>query len=117
MGCFWVNRKGLAQKTHCFDNGADSFEEGLTRYLSPEGKLGYMNRRLKVVIPATYTFSYPFSKGQARACLGCSEEKEGEHSFHRGGEWFLIDKTGKVLRRCAATPQQRTGECLELPTQ
>ena len=100
-GCFWLRKDRTLRKTHCYDNGADEFSEGLARFVDSKGRFGFMNQRLKVVVPATYTFAFPFEKGMARVCNGCVSESDGEHSKMVGGEWLLIEKSGRVKKKCA----------------
>jgi hypothetical protein len=54
-------------------------------------KLGYANRRLKVVIPAIYDGAYRFTKGRAWVCIGCVSVSDGEHSWFRGGQAICLD--------------------------
>ncbi len=84
---------------HCFDSGPDEFVEGLARYIGPNGKFGFVDTNLKVVIPATFDFVHPFKNGRAEFCVGCSQSRvrEGEYSFYEGGTWGLIDKKGNRL--------------------
>lgn len=93
--CYWSTRNGKTMRTHCFDNGSDEFSEGLTRYVSSQGKFGFMNAKLNVVIPAQFDFVFPFENGKARYCNGCTPEKTGEHTSMTGGTWGHIGKTGK----------------------
>ena len=101
-GCFWLNKKGLLRKTFCYDNGADYFQEGLARYVGPDGLFGYINKKLKIVIPAKYSFGFPFSKGNARVCQGCKEEKttDSEHTSLAGGQWMILNIKGEIVKTC-----------------
>lgn len=98
-GCVWLNRNGLMRPTHCFDNGPDYFEEGLARYIDSKGRFGYMNKKLKIVIPAQFTFAFPFRDGIANVCNGCETKTKGEYSVMEGGEWWTINKTGKIVEK------------------
>lgn len=101
-GCYWLNKKGELKKTHCFDNGADYFQEGLARYIDDKGKFGYMNTQLRVKIPASYTFAFPFENDFAKVCNDCKTvtDPSTEHSTVTGGSWMVINKSGKVVRSC-----------------
>ncbi|NQZ01053.1 MAG: WG repeat-containing protein [Bdellovibrionales bacterium] len=100
-GCYWVHRLGPIRKTHCYDNGADYFKEGLARYLGSRGKYGYMNKQFSVVVRAEYDFAFPFGGGVARVCDGCKKSKaSGEHGVIVGGKWSLIDQNGVQLKSC-----------------
>ena len=101
-GCFWLHRSGRLKKTHCYDNGADYFKEGLVRYIDSTGKFGFMDKRLLVVIPPLYTFAYPFEAGHAKVCIGCQSKKtaDGEHSSMEGGRWMILSRNGKIFKEC-----------------
>jgi hypothetical protein len=92
-GCFWVNKRGLVRKTICFDNGADYFEEGLTRYTGPNGKIGFMDKHLQVKIDARFTWAFPFKNGFAETCMNCKVEKKpsAEYGWLVGGQWSVRD--------------------------
>lgn len=90
---FYVAQSGKAVRVYLFENGADYFADGLARTVAT-GKIGYMDRRLRVVVKPDYDFGFPFAKGRAVVCLGCTEVMEGEHRSVRGGRWGMIDKTG-----------------------
>ena len=111
-GCYWVNKKGLVRKTHCYDNHADTFQDGLTRHVDAKGKFGYMNEKLEIKIPAQYTFSFPFERGHAKVCMDCKQEKiqDSENLITTGGDWKIIDKTGKVVKTCPGATKEY--ECL-----
>ncbi|MCH9741424.1 MAG: WG repeat-containing protein, partial [Epsilonproteobacteria bacterium] len=97
-GIFYVLKSGKVVRTFFFDNGADFFEEGLTRTIAKK-KFGFMNRKLEVVIPPQFDFAFPFEDGKAIVCNGCRQEKEerGEHMRIVGGQWGAIDKQGNVI--------------------
>lgn len=105
-----VRRDGRALVVPTFDNGPDEFIDGLVRMRIGE-KLGYTNRRLKLVIPASYDGVYSFTKGRAWACIGCVSVSDGEHSWYRGGEAICLDARGR--RR----PDTECGKAGWLPPQ
>lgn len=112
-GCYWLNSKGLLRKTHCFDNGADSFAEGFARYIDERGNFGYMDQHLKIKILPAYTFAFPFESGQAKVCQNCTTEKirpSSEYSVVTGGNWSLINKKGKVIKQCPKA--KKVDECV-----
>jgi rRNA maturation protein Nop10 len=78
-----------------FDNGPDPFQENLARYVEA-GKVGFFNRRARVVIPPRFDFAAPFSEGRAAYCAGCKEVRQGEHRVRTGGKWGFLDPTGKT---------------------
>lgn len=81
-----------------YDNGPDYFEEGLAR--SPrDGKVGFVNERLELVVPREWDFAFPFANGVARVCAGCAAQREEgeEHSEVKGGLWGYVDRKGRVV--------------------
>jgi hypothetical protein len=90
---FYVDRSGKAARAFVFENGADYFSDGRARTVA-NGRIGYIDRRLRVVVAPQYDFGFPFAKGKAVVCIGCGEVAEGEHRAVRGGRWGMIDKTG-----------------------
>lgn len=94
-GFMYVNRQGLARISIMFDNGLDPFEEGLAR-TRQNGKIGFFDKTLKIVIPAVHDFAFPFSEGSAVVCNGCKPRKDvtGEHTSIDGGMWGVIDHKG-----------------------
>ncbi len=78
------------------DNGPDDFAEELARFRR-EGKVGFFDRRGKVVIEPRYSFALPFSEGLAAVCEGCTEQPDGEHTKLAGGRWGFIDRRGTLV--------------------
>lgn len=102
QGYAHVRRDGRALVVPTFDNAPDEFIGGLVRVRIGD-KLGYANRRLKLVIPARYDGAYRFAgNGRARACIDCVSVSDGEHSFYRGGTSVCLDRRGR---------QRPAGEC------
>jgi len=93
---FYVARSGKAARVHVFENGADYFSEGLARTIS-QGKFGYIDRKLTIVIKPEYDFSFPFRNGKAIVCTGCVTVAEGEHRAVKGGTWGMIDTAGAIV--------------------
>lgn len=95
-GLYYVNKQGKLARTHIFDNGADYFQEGLSRTIK-NNKFGFINNKLDLVIKAEYDFAYPFENGLSIVCIGCKAFKVGEHTEMRNGKWGVIDKSGNVV--------------------
>ncbi|CAA6822490.1 MAG: Unknown protein [uncultured Sulfurovum sp.] len=97
-GIFYVSKLGKVKRTFLFDNGADYFEEGLTRILK-EKKFGFMDKKLKVVIIPQYDFAFPFQNAKAVVCNGCKQKKEEHKEYMQivGGKWGAIDKQGSII--------------------
>ena len=81
-----------------FDNGADYFVEGLARTVR-DGKVGFVNERLELVVPRQWDFAFPFEGGFARVCSGCSTERDDadSHGYLVGGAWGIVDRTGRIV--------------------
>jgi hypothetical protein len=78
------------------DNGPDYFVEGLARFRAG-GKIGFFDKKGKVVIQANYAFARPFSEGLAAVCDSCKEVRQGEHTAVMGGKWGFINPRGVVV--------------------
>jgi len=96
-GFYYVRRDGRMARVLQFDNGADYFVEGLAR-TQVGGKIGFIDRKLRVVIPPRYDFASPFKDGTAAVCNGCKETSDaGEHKSMVGGQWGVIDRHGREV--------------------
>lgn len=94
----YILSNGKAHDVIFFDNGADYFEDGMARFISPEGKTGFINEDLKVVIPATHEFVAPFRQGKAYFCDGCALDGKGEHQAVIGGLWGIMNTKGETIK-------------------
>jgi WG repeat protein len=94
---YYVRRTGRLAPVMALDNWAEPFSDGLAR--SPVGKkIGYVDRELKLVIPARYDGAFRFEQGVAVVCTGCEIVSSGEHTRYEGGMWGCIDRHGRELR-------------------
>ena len=98
---YYVRRGVIPVPVESMDNGPDYFEDGLARS-RVGGKIGYIDRKLNLVIPATYDGAYPFRDGVAVVCTACTyvsdpTATEGERGWYRGGQWGRIDRRGRVV--------------------
>jgi hypothetical protein len=98
---FYVRRGVIPVPVKTMDNGPDYFEDGLARS-RVGGKIGYIDRKLNLVIPAIYDGAYPFRDGVAVVCTACTivydrTVSEGERSWYEGGQWGRIDRRGRVV--------------------
>lgn len=97
QGWLYIDQKGNPLvRPFVFDNGPDYFVEGLSRYVE-NGKIGFIDRSGRIVIPAAYDFARPFSDARAAVCNGCRQEPVGEHRITVGGKWGYIDPKGKIV--------------------
>ena len=92
---YYVHKSGKSITTLAYDHKADEFSEGLAR-TRVNGKVGFFNRNLEMVIKPVYDFAFPFYKGTAEICTGCKEKQEGDNSMLDGGEWKKIDRNGLI---------------------
>jgi WG containing repeat len=93
---YYVRRDGRLAPVMALDNWAEPFSDGLAR--SPHGeKIGYIDRELRLVIPARYDGAFRFERGVAVVCTGCKTLSDGEHSRYDGGMWGCIDRQGREL--------------------
>lgn len=95
-GFLWVDSQGHARPVITYDNGPDYFAEGLAR-TRKNGKVGYFDQSLKLVIAPQYDFGFPFDGGFAIVCNGCVEQSDGEHKMRVGGLWGAIDRHGAMV--------------------
>jgi hypothetical protein len=93
---YYIRKDGKKIKTLTYDNEADPFSDGLAR-TKVNGKIGFFNSNLDIILKPIYDFAFPFHKGEAEICTGCKEKKEGEHSMLDGGKWQKIDRNGLVI--------------------
>jgi hypothetical protein len=111
-GWTYVDRKGrvLVQGVPISDNWADEFSNGLVRTVINE-KYGFANRQGKIVVGPKYDWASRFKHGYAAVCIGCREAcvhpsnvaadspVDCEHRIVTGGDWFKINKAGRVVAR------------------
>jgi hypothetical protein len=98
---YYVRRGVIPVPVESMDNGPDNFEDGLAR-ARLGSKIGYIDRKLNLVIPATYDGAYPFRDGVAVVCTACTyvsdtTATEGERGGYAGGQWGRIDRRGRVV--------------------
>ena len=93
---YYIRKDGKEIKTLTYENEADPFSDGLAR-TKINGKIGFFNTNLEIVLKPIYDFAFPFYKGKAEICTGCKEKKEGENSMLDGGKWQKIDRSGLVI--------------------
>jgi hypothetical protein len=80
-----------------FDNGPESFHDGLLRVLR-NGKMGYANRFGQIVIPCIYDYAKWFDNGQAEVTFKAKEYLDmEEHRRVESDEWFKIDRKGNKI--------------------
>lgn len=94
---YYINRDGKAMSVILDEKGKpDLFKEGLAR-TRVDGKIGFFDKNLDMVLPPFYDYAFPFHNGIAEICIGCQEMQIDGHSMLDGGEWKRIDRTGLLI--------------------
>ncbi len=93
---YYVKRDGKAIMVMEEKGRPDKFEEGLAR-LKYNGKIGFFNRDLDIVIEPLYDFAFPFHDGISEVCVGCRDLKFDGVDLLDGGEWKRIDRKGVII--------------------
>jgi hypothetical protein len=94
---YYVARDGRMVPVAAYDNGPDAFVEGRAR-TQVDGRIGYVDRKLRVVIPPRYDWGFPFEHGKAVVCSGCAPKPDvGEHRVVEGGMWGAVDRSGREI--------------------
>jgi hypothetical protein len=96
-GFYYVGRNGHMVPVVAYDNGPDAFVEGRAR-TQVDGKIGYIDGKLRTVIPPRYDWGFPFEHGKAVVCSGCAPKPDGgEHRLVEGGLWGAVDRNGREI--------------------
>ena len=96
-GFYYVGRDGHMVPVVAYDNAPDDFVEGRAR-TQVDGKIGYIDRKLRVVIPPRYDWGFPFEDGKAVVCSGCTQKPVGgEQWIMEGGRWGAVDRNGREI--------------------
>jgi len=96
---YYVRKDGKAMRVILDENGKpDLFKEGLAR-TRVDGKIGFFDKNLDMVLPPFYDYAFPFHNGISEICVGCRELKQGNNSVLDGGEWKRIDRTGLLIEK------------------
>jgi len=90
---YYIRKDGKKMFTLTYDDKADEFSDGLAR-TKVDGKIGFFNANLDIVLKPIYDFAFPFHHGTAEICMGC-KEKAG--SMLDGGKWKKINRDGLVI--------------------
>ena len=93
---YYVRKDGRKISTLTYDGEADKFSDGLAR-TRVNGKVGFFNRNLDMIIKPIYDFAFPFHNDIAEICVGCKEEQEEGTSMLNGGKWKKINRNGLVI--------------------
>ena len=94
---YYVRKDGKAIQAITNKNGeADAFKEGLAR-TRVNGKIGFFNKTLDIVLEPIYDYAFPFYDGVAEICVGCKEHGVEENRMIEGGVWKSIDRAGLIV--------------------
>jgi len=94
---YYVRADGKAMRPILEEDGTpDHFEEGLAR-TRIDGKIGFFNKDLDLVLPPQYEFAFPFHNGMADVCIGCKEVMEQGVTLLDGGKWKRINRQGLLV--------------------
>ena len=94
---YYVTKEGKAIEVIANKDGeADVFKEGLAR-TRINGKIGFFNKTLDIVLEPVYDYAFPFHNGIAEICVGCKEHGEEESRMIEGGVWKSIDRAGLIV--------------------
>ena len=101
-GWAYFDRSGLVrvQNVAPMDNWASEFHAGLVRVVR-NGKWGLADKRGRLITPLDYDGMYEFDVAHKgwKVCRSCCVVTGGEHSWFEGGEWFWLDRHGRLAGR------------------
>jgi WG containing repeat len=97
-------QKVAVDSVYIFDFTFDCESEGKIRFVDRAGKVGFLNKDGKVIIPAIYNYATPFYNGVSvtlknakRKCWGKDDSVNCEHYSYVGGERNLINDKNEIL--------------------
>ena len=93
---YYVRKDGRLLPTVEYDGEADPFSDGLSR-VKLNGKYGFFNENLDIILKPIYDFAFPFHKGISEICMGCKEKEEDGSPMLDGGKWKKINREGLVI--------------------
>jgi len=105
-------------KALAVDNMPDEVFGGHARFQAANGKIGYLDRARRIVIPARYDDAFPFNRCRAVVCVGCHPLRWSEDAPEEAacsGDLFLIDESGKRLESLAGPDWVQCGEKQKAP--
>ena len=106
FGIVGTNRKliGINQQgeelyeVYFYDNGPDYVSEGLFRIIQ-NGKIGYADKKGKIVIQPQFKCASPFNNGKAKVTFKCTKEKDVYgHTRTKNNTWFFINSKGEKIQ-------------------
>jgi len=107
-GWAYFDRHGMivVQNVANFDNGPSAFHHGLVR-VNRKGKWGLVDSKGQFIVPLTYDgmLEYEENRKGWRVCMGCRKASDGEHGWFERGNWYWLDRQGRVAGK-ADDPMQ-----------
>ncbi len=100
------------------DNVPDEASGGYARFEAPNGKIGFLDRERRVVIPARYDDAFRFRDCRAIVCVGCHPLRWSEDAPKGAackGDVFVIDPSGKRLESLAGLDWEQCGPKQKAP--
>lgn len=100
------------------DNLPDETFGGYARFRAANGKIGFLDRERRVVIPARYDAAFPFRNCRAVVCIGCHPLRWSVNAPAAAactGDAFLIDESGERLRTSVGTDGEHCEKRLGAP--
>lgn len=97
---YYITEDGRSAPVAGVEGHAVEFHEGLApspRIVGARYKIGYIDKRLRLVIPARWDGGLDFSGGRAEVCRGCTIAHDGEFEELQGGQWGCIDADGREV--------------------
>ena len=93
---YYIHKSGKKMLTLTQEGSADKFSDGLAR-TKVNGKVGFFNKNLEMILAPIYDFAFPFHNGMAEICIGCKETEEDGENMLDGGTWKKINRSGLVI--------------------
>ena len=93
---YYVHKNGRKILALTHEGTADKFSDGLAR-TKVNGKIGFFNKNLEIVLKPVYDYAFPFHKGKAEICTGCREKEVDGTTMLDGGTWKQIDRSGLII--------------------
>ncbi len=97
---FYVDEKGRSAPVASVEGRAVEFHDDLApspRLIGGAYRIGYIDRSLRLVIPAHWDGGLDFEDGRAQVCRGCHVARDGDFAELQGGVWGCIDTAGREV--------------------
>ena len=97
---FYVDENGRSAPIASVEGRAVEFHDDLApspRLIGGVYKIGYIDRRLRLVIPPRWDGGLDFEEGRAQVCRGCKVARDGDFAELQGGAWGCIDTAGREV--------------------